>query len=231
MPSYCTRANVFAELDPRGFVARPRPIEDLPSDVDTITGTILLVASAFESDDRIRFSAVSGGSLPPELAALGLAYVNPIPLGFDTFQVADPVTGDPIAPLTNAGVGWSVVIDPLIRIDRLIAQVSGEVGQDLTGSKPPLLPDPITNLYHPAVVGIVAREVGRRAVTSLMFDNAAYRVAVDRLFATAERDEAQREMWRNGQPLNPRALDQDTIPNDAARATGGVPVPWLSGTL
>lgn len=231
MVAYCTRANVFAELDPRGFVARPRPIEDTSTDVDITTGTILLVASAFETDDRIRFSTVLGGSLPPELAALGLQYVNPIPLGFDTFKVANPSTGLPIAPFTSAGTGWAVTIDPLIRLDRLIAQVSGEIGQDLTGDKPPLLPDPVTGLYHPTVVGLTAREVGRRAVNSLMFDNAAYRVATDRLFATADRDAELRETLRKGWPLNPRALDQDTIPNDAARAYGGTPVPWLSGSL
>jgi hypothetical protein len=218
MPApYATRADVFVELDPRGFVARPRPIEGLPGAVDTDTGTILLVASAFETDDRFRFSVVSGGTLPEEF--LPLIYYRPIPLGFDLFKVASPTTGLPIAPLVDAGSGWSITIDPLIRLDRLLLKVSGEVEQDLAAEEVPLLPDPITGKYHERVVGVVAREVGRRAVTSLMFDNAAYRVATDRLFATADADAAQREAWRNGQPLKPRpaltAVDQD-----AMRATG-----------
>lgn len=227
MPAYATRADVFLELDPGGFVARARPIEDLPSAVDLTTGTVRLDASAFQSTDRIRFSVTSGGSLPEEYAALGLVYVTPIGLGFDLFQVADPDTGLPIAPLTSEGEGWSVIIDPMPRLDALLMRVSGELDQDLAAQSPPLKPDPITGKYPESVVGIVARTAARRAVTSLMFDNAAFRVATDRLFAQEARDDAQRAAWRNGQPILPRATDQNTIADDASRGLSRAPV-WCA---
>ncbi len=68
--------------------------------------------------------------------------------------------------------------------------------------------DPVTGSYPHVVIGIVARMAARSAVTSLQIENAAYRVATDRLFAMQAADDQMLTDWKAGKPIQPLAIDQ-----------------------
>ena len=118
--------------------------------------------------------------------------------------------------------------------------VSADIDQDLTAHAAPIEPDPDSGLYPEKLVGIVARVAARRAIAGLMFENAASKVASERLAAEEKRDDEQRAAWRLGQPLYPTPRDQTPDQADNAMRAGNgslyparcrLPVAWQRGSL
>jgi hypothetical protein len=224
---YATLDDVFnLGLSAQAFVVRARPFDA----VDITTGTIRLTAHGFSAADSLLFVAVSGGALPPELS--GFTYYTPKPLGADLFQVLSPSNGIVIAPFSSAGSGWSIGIDLSRRLQAHLEETAATIDEHLTAHDPPILPDPNTGKLPQILVGLNARMAARQMVTSLQFDNAAFRVATDRLFAREAADQIILNDWKNGKPLQPRPTDQDNILDNSAHAsTSRASVGWTTGQL
>lgn len=219
--AYATRDDVYLlGLSALAFVVRPRPFEA----VDTATGNIRLTAHGFTASDLVILSVTGGGSLPTGTSAL--TTYTPIVVSGDLFRL----TG--FTSYASGGAGWLVGYDTGRRLDLHLEAASAEINEDLTAHQPPVLVDPETGLYPMQLRGLCARMAARAAVTSMQIENPAYRVAVDRLFAREERDDAMRAEWRAGKPLHPRPVDSDELANNGARADySRAPVPWLTGYL
>lgn len=199
MGSYATDDDVFACLSAQAFVVRQRPV--LPADVDGATGTVRLDAHGLTADDVITFKVTSGGALPTGVTAFAPYY--PTPTAFDLFKVAASL-GGALMTFASVGSGWGVVVDPLRRIAFHRAQTAALIDQHLMGYTAPIVVDPSTGLYPPVLVGLNARMTARAAVTSLQVENAAFKVAVDRLFAQEEFDnQILDRLSRDGWVLNP----------------------------
>lgn len=231
MLSYATRDDVYnLGLSARAFAVVRRPV-DLPGGVVLATGAILLIANGYSARDLIRFDVVSGGTLPPEFAPL--TYYAPIPgSGGDVFRVGtlgNPTV--PIAPLASAGTGWGVVLDSGRRLDMHLEDATARLNGCLTAYSAPLTPEPLTGLYHPEARGLVARMAARTCVTSLQVDNAAFRVAIDRLERKEASDEERLRGLLAGELLNPQPADQTSTPDNAAFAAQDfAPTPWRTGS-
>lgn len=219
MVAYATRQDVYdLGLGAQAFASRPRPVK-LPDDIDITTGTIRLRAHGMTSTDVISLEVVSGGALATGLSAF--AAYTPIIVTADLFRI----TG--FASYASAGSGWSVVVDPERRIDRLCAERSGWIDEHLTAHETPLEPP-----YPSQVVGLCARLVARYGVTTLAFENPAYRAALDRIEALREADEKVLATWLGGKPISPRPTDQNTVPDNAAIAdVTRQPTLWRTGAL
>ena len=214
--AYCTTDEVFTlGLAAAAFVTRPR----VPDAVQANPATIRLKAHGLTASDVITFEAVSGGALPTGISGFQPYY--PIPLSADLIQVATTPNGTPIASWASTGGGWGVCVDPLRRIAAHCLEVSAEIDEHLTAHEPPLLVDPVTGVYPQVVIGLAARMAARAAVTSLQVENAAYRVAVDRLMAREEFDKLLLADWKAGKPVQPRPQDQNEIADNAPRAGYG----------
>lgn len=226
--SYASIDDVYLlGLSAQAFVTRPRPLESI-TDIDPITGVIRLVGNGFAPSDLVYLSVTSGGTLPG--GATALTYYSPLSLGGDLFQLVLPSGGPPLT-YTSAGAGWAIAVDPGRRVDRHLAAAAAEIDEHLTAHTPPILRDPVTGLYPPVLVAINARMAARAAVTSLQIENAAYRVAVDRLNAQEAKDLQTLATWLAGKPVQPRPVDQTETADNAARAASGVAVAWSMGYL
>jgi hypothetical protein len=226
MPGYCTKTDVYAlGLSAQAFVSRARPFDA----VDGATATVRLVAHGLDSSDVITFVVTSGGSLPTGVSAF--TPYTPIVVSSDLFRVK-PVGGSLIASFALTGSGWAVAVDPGRRLDAHIVAAAAEIDENLTAEEPPILVDPVTGLFPQTLVAINARMAARAAVTSLQIENAAYRVAVDRLMAKEASDRKMLDTWLAGRPLNPRPTDQTSVADNGAMAAAyREPVPWTTGTL
>jgi hypothetical protein len=230
MTAYATLQDVYRlGLSAQAFVVRPRKLDPNAGDaLDPATGTFRLIGHGLGADDIVQLVLVGGPGVAavPTGATANTPY-SPIPLDFYRFQLASVPNG---SALTFADVGtgaWAIQVDPEARLMANIIQFSAELNQDLIAHGTPLVPDPTSGTFPQIIVGVVAREVARRVVTSLQVENAAFKVATDRLFALQKDDNEQRERWRNGQPILPKPLDQTpTKADDAARAWGRHPVGW-----
>ena len=226
---YCTRDEVFLQLSASAFVVRARPV-NAALDVDTSTGVIRLKASAFTANDLITFEGTTGGTLPTGISGLVAYSVSPV--SFDLFRVINPATGLPITSYASAGSGWAIAVDPMRRLDGLILDNAWIINDKMTAHAPPFERDPVTGLYPGVLIGTNARLTALAAVTSLQFDNAAFRVASDRLEAQLERDWKNLQTYLEGRPVNPAPTDQTDIADNGARAgRGRAPVAWGTGTL
>ncbi len=222
--SYATLDEIYAlGLSASAFVVRARPFDD----VDAATATVRLKAHGFSALDTVVFEVTDGGVLPTGVSAF-VAYTA-IPVTADLFNVS--LNGTPITSWVSGGSGWAIAVDPVRRILMHAAQSTAEIDEALTADQPPLLVDPITGKYPQQIIGLCARMAARAAVNSLDMENAAYRTAIDRLFAREATDNAQLAIWRSGKPLNPRPLDQNAIPDNGAIASSDTPTNWRSGTL
>ncbi len=219
--AYATLAETYLALSERAFVVAASPIQSTNID----TGTIRLVAHGCYPTDRILFSATSGGALPPELDAF--TYYAPIRLGPDLFQVADPLTGLPMA-FSSEPRGWAVKVDHERRLQYHLDESAGRIDQCLTAHSAPIKVDVITGLYPWVIRGVNARMAARAAVTSLNFENPEFRVALDRLFAQAATDgdtdpPAQPGSllgdYKAGVAILPTPVDQNNIADMGPRAT------------
>jgi hypothetical protein len=237
--SYATRDEVFLlGLSAQAFVTRPRPLEAYDaSNVAISTGTIRLTGHGFSTADLVYLTVTAGGALPGGTAPL--TYYSPLPLGNDLFQLAATPYGSPIV-FSSIGFGWSLAVDPMRRIDLHREERSGFIDEHLTAHEPPILPNPVTGKYPIVLVGLCARMTARAAVTSLQIENAAYRVAIDRLMAMAAADgdtnpPAQPGSllgdWKAGKPVQPRPKDQNTVPDNSAVAFSLRAVPWQTGYI
>ncbi len=218
---YATRDDVFLlALSAQAFVTLARPVPTI--DVDIATGTIRLKAHGFAASDLIALEVKSGGALPSGGSGTPSAYQTyaPIPVSGDLFRI----TG--FTSWTSAGAGWSVSVDFGRRLDAHLAETAAQIDENLTADEPPLKPDPITGKYPLQVVGMNARMAARAAVLSLQIENAAFRVATDRLFAKEVEDVKQLEIWRLGKPINPRPTDQTDQADNGAVASSFAAVPW-----
>lgn len=217
----------------RAFVVVPRPFDPRAGDmVDAATGTFFLAGHGYADDDVLWFVQTAAGALPTDVDLVSVYY--PLPLDSRRFRLA-ATPGGPALTFIDAGSGWALQIDPERRLRRILLSVSADIDQDLTAHATPLVA--VNGRFPEKVVGVVAREAARRAVASLMFDNAAVRTAKDRVDEKYIEDKEQREAWRLGQPISPRPADQTSEPDDAARATNGIAtgsiadMSWLTGTL
>lgn len=218
--TYSTDDDVFTFLSAQAFVIRPRPFEA----VDIATGTIRLTAHGLSSLDSVLLTATSGGSLPTGVSAF--QYYPPTVLGADLFRLVG------FNSFASAGSGWSVSVDPARRLAKHRLDAFARINEHLTAHTPPLDVDPDTGLYPPIIIGLEARMAARAAVTSMQVDNAAYRVAVDRLFAIEEADQKILDAWLAGKPVQPRPVDQSsTIDNAAIAVSGRAPVGWSTGMM
>jgi hypothetical protein len=239
MESYATLDETYQlALTARAFVVAPSPI--LMADNDT--GTIRLEAHGYGAADRILFKFTSGGSLTPELSPF--VYYSPIVLGGDLFQVADPLTGQPILFSADSR-GWAVGVDPVRRLTMHLEDAFSRINQRLGAHATPIKVDPLTGKYPPVLRGLNARMGARSAVTSLQIENPAFRVPLERLFAMAATDGDTNPPGQPGSLLGdyaeglsvlPAPLDQDTVPNMGPRATnartaGCARSKWERGTL
>ena len=216
--AYCTTDEVFTlGLAAAAFVTRPR----VPDAVSANPAVIRLKAHGLTTSDVITFEAVSGGTLPTGLN--GFTPYYPIPLSADLIRVTLTPNGTPIASWASTGGGWGVCVDPLRRIAAHALEVSAEIDEHLTAHEPPLLVAPVTHDYPQVVIGLAARMAARAAVTSLQVENAAYRVAVDRLMAREEFDKILLADWKAGKPVQPRPIDQDEVADNAPHAGYGRP--------
>lgn len=237
--SYATLDETYnLALTARAFVVVPSPI----TMVDSATGTIRLAAHGFGAADRILFSVTSGGALTPELSPF--VYYSPIVLGGDLFQVADPITGQPILFSADSR-GWAVAVDPVRRLTMHLEDAFARINQRLGAHATPIKPDPLTGKFPSVLVGLNARMAARSAVTSLQIENAAFRIAMDRLFAMAAIDgdtnpPGQKGSllgdYAEGMPVLPAPIDQNTVPDMGPRAInalvpGVVRSRWERGTL
>lgn len=223
--SYATRNDVFdLGLSAQAFVVRARPIPE--GDVDIATGVIRLKAHGLAPADFVVVEVTSGGSLPTGLSAHQAYPVEPIE--FDLFRLKDPVSGAPITSYVSAGAGWAVAVDLMRRLDRHLEAASARIDEHLTAHTPPL-----DEPYPMQVVEVCARLAARRMLTTLQFDNAAFRTSADELRATAEQDEATLQRWLAGKPVHPRPLDQTpTVADNGARARAGrKPTRWTTGSI
>lgn len=219
--AYATRDHVYnLGLSAQAFVVRPRPFEA----IDIATGTIRLAAHGFSALDLVMLTATSGGSLPTGVS--GFTTYTPIIVSGDLFQL----TG--FASFASAGSGWGVSVDMGRRLDMHLDYAAAELDEDLTAHAPPIQVDPVTGLYPRILTLVNARMAARAMVSSLQFDNAAYKVAVDRLFATEEADDMRRADWKSGKPIQPRPVDLTEGPDNGARATNTrAAIAWNTGHL
>lgn len=223
--AYCTRDDCFLVLSPKAFVVRPQPIANVSADVDLSTGVIRLAANGLTSSDYVTLAVTSGGALPTGLSAFTKYPVDPVE--FDLIRLRDPDTGDPITSYASAGSGWAIAVDMMRRLDFHRHSQAARINECLTAHEPPL-----DEPYPPHVVDINARLAVRRMLTSLQFDNAAYRVQAEELRATADQDEATLMRWLAGKPVHPRPVDQTTVADNGARATSSrEPSNWTTGLL
>jgi hypothetical protein len=219
MVAYATRQDVYdLGLGAQAFASLPRPVP--AADIDLTTGTIRLRAHGMTAADIITFEVTSGGHLFTGASAF-VAY-SPIIVSADLFRISGFTT-----PIADPGKGWSVVIDPERRIDRLCEERSGWIDEHLTAEEPPLRAP-----FPSQVVGLCARLVARYGTTTLALENAAYRTALDRVEALREADERLLATWLAGKPINPRAKDQNSVPDNAAIAEyTRPPTTWRTGAL
>lgn len=220
--SYATRRDVYLlGLSAQAFVARSRPFDA----VDATTATVRLRAHGLDTGDVVTFEATAGGALPTGLSAFAVYYA--VPVSSDLFRVSLTSGGAAIASWASAGSGWAIAIDYGPRLDAHLADASATIDEHLTAHDPPLLAP-----YPAVVVGMCARMAARAAVTSLQIENAAYRVAVDRLFAREAQDLEILAAWKAGKPIQPRPTDKSDEADNAAHAASSRPViGWTTGML
>jgi hypothetical protein len=218
---YATTDDVFTlALSASAFVVYGRPFND----IDIQTGTIRLKAHGFSGEDLLTFEALEGGEVPPEISAFQTYAARP--LSADLFQIAS-ADEDPIPYFLAAGSGWLVTFDPIRRLQKNLVERAGFIDEHLTAHDPPIERDPITGDYPPALVGMNARLAARQTINSLQFDNAAFRVAVDRLFDSEKFDAIILADWKAGKPIQPRPTDANATADNSARAvSSGLPVEW-----
>lgn len=228
---YATRDDVFnLGLSALAFVARARPLEPTPlAAVDLATGVIRLKAHGLSASDLITLEVTTGGTLATGLSAFVPYTLNVV--SFDLLRIVNPSTGLPFTSYVSAGAGWSVAVDPLRRIDVNLVDTAATIDDKMTAHLPPFLRDPITGLYAPVLVGLNARLTALAVVTTLQFENASARVAVDRLEAQVKRDWENLATYLAGRPIQPRPTDQNDAPDNAPRAYSGVPVAWSTGFM
>lgn len=220
--SYATRRDVYLlGLAAQAFVARARPFDA----VDAATATVRLRAHGLADGDVVTLEPTSGGTLPTGLSAFAVYYV--VTVSSDLFRLSLTAGGSPIASWASAGSGWAIAIDYGPRLDAHLSDASATIDEHLTAHEPP-----IAAPYPAVLVGMAARMAARAAVTSLQIDNAAYRVAVDRLFAREAQDLEILAAWKAGKPIQPRPIDETDAADNAARAASSRPVvPWTTGML
>jgi len=207
-------------LPAQAFATRPRPFEA----VDISTGRIRLTAHGLTGDDLVELVAVSGGSLPGGASAL--TQYHPVVIGADLFSLQG------ITSFSSPGAGWAIAVDPKRRLQKHLDDTAAVIDEHLTAHDPPIQRDPETGKYPTVLIGINARMAAREDVTSLQMDNAAFRVATDRLFERKKQDLVLLKDWKGGKPIQPRPTDEDTIADNAAHATSDrEPVGWQTGTL
>lgn len=220
--SYATRDDVFQlGLSAQAFVARARPSDA----IDIATGIVRLKAHGFAATDYVTLEVTSGGTAPTGLSGFTKYGVQPVE--FDYFRFLNPLTSAPITSYVSGGSGWAVALDPLRRLDLHLEAAAARIDENLTAHEPPLQAP-----YPVQVVEINARMAARRMLTTLQFDNAAFRVSADELRATADQDEAQLRSWLAGKPVHPRPVDQTTVADNSARASSSrAPLDWHTGRL
>lgn len=223
---YATKDNVFTlALGAQAFVALARPFDA----IDALSGVIRLKAHGLSDLDLVTLEVSDGGSLPPELSDFQIYRARP--MSADLFRLASE-TEDPIPYFLDAGSGWSISVDPYRRLDCNLVDTAAFIDEHLTAHDPPILPDPMTGLYPPILVGLNARLAARQTVNSLQLDNAAYRVALDRLFDSEKRDMQLLADWKAGKPVQPRPTDQNQTADNAPRAGCSRPaIDWNRGYL
>lgn len=214
------------------FVVRPRALDPEVGDfLDPASGIFVMAGHGYDPGDVLWFVQIAAGSLP---AGAGLSLVgayHPLPIDARRFQIAATPNGTPLT-FADAGSGWSLLLDHERRLLRLAENVSRDIDQDLTAHSTPIMPDPTTGRYPDKLVGVVARETARRAVAGLIFENPQFRRAKERIDALQAQDDAQRELWRSGVPINPRPLDRTDEPDNAAFAgQDRAPTLWRTGSL
>lgn len=221
--SYATRNDVFdLGLSAQAFVVRARPFDG----IDLATGVIRLKAHGLSSSDFVTLEVTSGGSLPTGLSAFTAYPVDPVE--FDLLRLKDPDTGDVLTSYAAAGSGWGIAVDLMRRLDRHLEASAARIDEHLTAHTPPLAAP-----YPVQVVEVNARLAARRMLTTLQFDNAAFRTSADQLRETAEQDEEQLRRWLAGKPVHPRPTDQTpTVVDNGARASSSRrPSNWTTGCL
>lgn len=222
---YATLDDVFLlGLSAQAFVSRARPVAT--ADVNLATGVIRLEAHGLDDADVITVRVTSGGTLATGLvttASYGVEVVS-----FDLLRITSG--GVSITSYASAGSGWTIAIDPRRRLNRHILDASAMIDDLLTGHEPPLERDDAGD-YPEVVVGLCARLAAWTAVTSLQFENAVSREAVDRLEAQIEDDRKRLATYLAGRPILPRPTDQNAIPDNAATAQSGVAVNWQLGYM
>jgi len=214
---YCTRDDVYTlGLTAQAFIVRARPFDA----VDAATASIRLKGHGFSAADLVLFESTSGGSLPTGVSTF-TAY-NPVIVSSDVFRISG------FSSFASGGSGWGIGYDPGRRIDAHILESSAEIDDCLTALASPLIAP-----FPPVIVGLCARMAARAAVNSLIIENNAYRVAVDRLFQREARDFEMLNAWRAGKPVLPAPQDQtDGIAENGARAAQDrVPQEWSMGVL
>lgn len=230
---YCTRQDVFdLGLSAQAYVVRARPVG--VCDVDVDSGQVRLKGHGLSPRDLISFEVTTGGVLPVEFQDFTFprGMTSPIPLTFDTFQVATgPESGVSIQPLSSAGNGWSVAVDAGRRIDVNILSTASVINDKLIAHATPFERDVAGN-YPPVIVRLNAILAAMDSVSTLLFENAESRKSIDILVEKKARAEADLAIYLAGKPVLPKPTDQTTTPDNAARAGSARHTsPWETGRL
>ena len=233
-------------LTAQSFVVRPRPLDPRAGDqLDFATGTFWMLGHGLDAADIVWMVLIASGgvgALPG--GASSVTPYSPIVLDGRRFRLATSPGGTAVtfanagSSAANGATSWGLLVDPERRLQRIILAESADVDQCLTAHATPLRRD-ADGRYPQKVVDIVARGAARRAIAGAMFENAASKIPTERLDATKKDDDAQKEAWRQGQPIYPNPVDQtDGQADDAMRAQNALargscraPLHWQRGRL
>lgn len=234
-------------LTAQAFVVRPRPLDPRAGDhLDFATGTFWMLGHGLAADDIVWLVLIAAGGVGalPGGASTTVPY-SPLVIDGRRFRLSLSEGGAAVtfsnagSSAANSASSWGLLVDPERRLERIILAESADVDQCLTAHSTPLLVDPTTGLYPQKVIDIVARGAARRAIAGMLFENAASKIPTERLDATKKDDDAQKEAWRQGQPIYPNPVDQTAgqaddamrAANALARGTCRAPLSWQRGRL
>lgn len=237
--TYAQPSDVYREsgIGALAFVTRPRPIDTRAGDsLDPITGTFSLIGHPYETGDLLRL-VVNGSGYVPIGATAGQPYYA-IRLDSWRFQIAATSGGSPLT-FSDAGSGaWGIQRDPDAWVLAMARSKTSIVDQCLIAHATPLKIDPATGTYPEIVIGVVARMTARACLSALLGENASVRAPS--LFALAAFDgdtspPAQKGSllgdWKDGQPIYPNPIDQNTVPDDAAYGMGRDAIGWAGRVM
>ncbi len=235
--AFATPADVYdCGLPAAAFKSTPRTIEAAA----LATGVLTLSNNGLASGALLRFSVEGQGTLggatnvlPGGLALATMYTASPYQGSSDLFRVT-PVGGSLVTVFTSAAVGpFAVVVDTANTITKQLRIMTGVISDALITSASPILPDPVTGLYHEKLILACAHLVARLFAVTLGLSNPNYADSMKAFLdgPIAKMVDGWLDEWRKGVPLIPTPLDQtpDIADNGARAGYDSVAPEWVNG--